>query len=760
MIFRKNDIGFKILLLIMVVSGFLSSCRDKFEHLEKYQHPEWLEGKLYTQIASDPDLSSFAQCLVDVGYDSIIDKSGTYTAFAPTNEAFDAYLSENSYSSIEDIPFEDKSKLVKFNLLQMPWSMEQLQGLSAEGWINEDDLSNDKPYAFKRETLLKNDNKSYHVDVAKYGGRFYETIVPEAQSNETRIVYANSRKYAPMFFDSYLSAAKLKGDDYSFYFDRSYEPGSFYFAGGKVVGDEIYAENGFAYKVDKVITPLLSAEELMEAGNGSDSYSNFLNLIHSNSYFNKNVVATREQEGADLGLEVDELFNLSYPGLGFDIHQEVIHSPLLTIEYHNGIVVPTNNAFNEFVDNVLTGPGRRDNFSEVPEFVKHIIVRSHMSELPIYLNDITDGFFNSEGDYITIDQSKIVQKSFGSNSTFIGVNEMITPKAFSSVSGPMYLDPGFLTYLAALDFSRLLRALKDERSYFLLFAISDSMLMIDESLELEWRGYRNESYYLRSYDYSEEKRVIRPRNEISDLMYSQIGIEPIVGLARIEFIETMDGHHIVINNMDNTITGGEASTFGYMGDSTIVVNHKRLEGDFYNGDVYEINGWLEFPLLKTHRILFNTKFMELLIRAGLAGEYEFKFTNPTERYTIFLPSDQALIDAQVDTLSIPDLKDFLQYHILKNELIFTDGKKQGGLYKTMSKKKYDSGYVYQFMNIEPGIDEISILKLNGDLYYKITEEVGVTNIIGNKVKNYSFDGNESYTTGAVIHEIDTVLVAN
>jgi uncharacterized surface protein with fasciclin (FAS1) repeats len=214
-----------ILLFLAAISIFLKSC-NKFEEIEKYQRPEWLIGKVYEQISKDPELSLFAKCIADVGYDSIINRTGTYTVFAPNNTAFESYLSDNGLGSVEDIQDEEKERLVKFHIVQMPWNREQLQGLSSKGWINVNDLSNNKPFAFKRQTLLKNENKSYPVKVEKDAGLIYETIVPEAEADESRIVYSNSRKYAPIYFDGFLSAAQLNGEDYSFYFDRSYAAGN------------------------------------------------------------------------------------------------------------------------------------------------------------------------------------------------------------------------------------------------------------------------------------------------------------------------------------------------------------------------------------------------------------------------------------------------------------------------------------------------------------------------------------------------------
>lgn len=760
-----NFLFYKVLALAWILL-IIVSC-NKFDDIEKYQRPDWLVGKIYNQIAATPDLSMFAQCMADVGYDTLVNKTGTYTVFAPVDAAFTTFLSENGYATIEQIPDKEKEEIVKFHIVQMPWNRDQLQGLSYKGWINLNDLSNNKPFAFKRQTLLKKDNIIYAVRLENDGELIYETIVPEGESNDKRIVYSNSRKYAPIYFDDFLAASKLDGNDYTFYFNRNYEAGNIYFAGGKVTGDDIYADNGFIYKIDKVIDPLPNAEEIMDRGFESESYTEFKNLIYLFSDFDENDEATMAQEGADEGIQVDQLYDLTYPELGFDIHQELTYNPnsssapILTIEYHNGLIAPTNAALTEFVNNVLTGPGKWRDLDAIPANIKKLLVNSHMAKSPIYLKDITNGFFNASGDYIMIDQSSIIQKSFGSNATFIGLNKVITPKAFSSVSAPLYLNPDYQTFLAAIELSGLLPALKQEDINYTLFIVSDASVGRDMSMEIRWRDWKKERYNIMAEDqsYDPPRYVTRTKEDLIYTMYAQIAIEPLVGLARLEFLETLDGRHLVINNDDLTITGGEPSTYGYNGDSIVTVSYNTLIGDYFNGQVFETNGWPKFPNTNLHSNLSGSKFLDLLIKADMADKYFMKFTSDADRHTVFFPSDHALDVAQADTLGGEDLRNFLKQYFIKNEMIFTDGKKPSGVYNTLSRINSGNGYQYQQLNLSPGIDEISLLDSNGEMYYKIEEDPGISNIICSGKKISPGSGLTMYFTEAVVHKIDTVLVA-
>ena len=92
-------------------------------------------------------------------------------------------------------------------------------------------------------------------------------IIDTLESNLYRMYLTDSRKYAPIFFKEYFDIYDLKTDDYAFYFDRPIEGADdIYFAGAKVIGDEIFAENGFVYNIDRVVDPLQNAYELLEYG--------------------------------------------------------------------------------------------------------------------------------------------------------------------------------------------------------------------------------------------------------------------------------------------------------------------------------------------------------------------------------------------------------------------------------------------------------------------------------------------------------------
>ena len=115
----------------------------------------------------------------------------------------------------------------------------------------------------------------------------------------------------------------------------------------------------------------------------------------------------------------------------------------MSIRYHHGLIAPTDAAFDEFVAEYLAGPGKWGSITEAPHAIRRMMVNSNMASGPIYPTDFTRGFTNGENDMITVDPSTIVQKEYGSNCSFIGVNKMLVPRAFKSITGPVYIQRGY-----------------------------------------------------------------------------------------------------------------------------------------------------------------------------------------------------------------------------------------------------------------------------------------------------------------------------
>lgn len=764
----------KLLFLIAILLLGISSCK-KDELSGKYERPSWLAGKLYTQILTNPDLSTFAELLKVSGYDTIIDVSGSYTVFAPTNAAFTAYFQKStSFKSLSDIPHAEAVKLVKYHLVQNPWSKKQLQSLDIYGWIDTLDINNNEPKGFKRETLYLGKNVRYGVAYSKYkkeNSTLKRTnIIDTTATSWTRKVFTDSRKFAPIFYKDYFSIYELATSDYEFYFGSQFENiNDLYYCNGRISSDEIFAENGFVYSIDQVVQPLRNGMEILSDKKSANSYQLYLNLVNQFAEMEFNQTETNRQSGADQGLQVDSLFNLRFPQLIFDINSEKTVAPRgsyglpgnVTIRYHQGIVAPTDAALTSLVNQYLAGGNNWGSLEDAPENIKKIVANSSLSINPVYLTDLQKGFLNGETDIIKIDETSIVQKEFGSNCTFIGINKPIVPRAFSSVAGPVYTRKGFSKVMFAIEKSGLLSALKRKDANYSFFVESDANSSLDSSFIYE-SSNNIERFSAISLAPSVKVKGLTDE-DLRILLLNHVAVGQPKGIAKKEFIKNLAGNFITFNNVTKEVVGTAPSVFGYLGSKQVTIFPRKISTNADNGTTYEIDNWLSFTVTDMYSSISSKypKFHGLMKKAGLVQEKLFKYTfmSPNQNYTVFVPNDSILNLTNTDAMTTAQLQGFLLLHFVQGDLIFTDGNKQEGYYETARVDEKSTPYttVYTSIRIIPGIDKITIPSKTGATDI-VAKESAKTNQI--TARNLSTTSTEAYTNSVnngVIHEIGSVI---
>lgn len=753
--------AFFTLLLCLCIG--ITSCEPDGPSI--YDRPDWLAGKLYTQISTEEDLSVFATCIELTGMDTIIDQSGSYTVFAPTNQAFEEWFRNHpGYNSVEDIPLPELDELVKFHVVQNPWSRLQLTSLDVHGWIDSTDLANNKPRGFKRETLLRKKDKVYGVR----GSLNRQTIVDTTQSNWQRRVI-NTRKFAPVFFNQYFDIYDLNTTDYEFYFDRSFEASDdIYFAGGRVIGEEIFAENGFVYKIDRVVEPMKNAYEILNTESHGNDYSIFLDFLNRFPQFTYNEQETFRQPGATEGLRVDSLFNLNYPQLAFDFTSERTQPPRgtmglpsdVSIRFHHGMVAPTNEAFEKFVNDFFVGPNRWGSIDGAPAHMRSIIANTHLSANAIYPTDFARGFYNGENDVINLDQSTIVHKEFGSNSTFIGVDEALVPRAFSSVTGPVYLQRGYSIGMYAIELSGLLPTLKRRNQDYSFFIESDANLRADSSLMYNSQENRFSVWQIFAPGVPPQQWGLSTR-ELRTLLLNHIGTSVPTGQARKEFIPNLAGNYIIVNNETGEVSGTGTTTAGYMGTRAMPNHPRQISTNADNGITFDIDNWFSFRSGNIFSIIANTypHFHNLINRAGLAriAEGRYTFISENQFYSIFIPTPEALEAAGADELTGDALRNFVRLHFIQGDVIFTDGNKLPGYYETarIDERSTPFNTVYTSLYINPGIDVIEFPGRDGS-NYSLIHESNATNIMASRsiIEGTGPARIPNIVNQGVIHEID------
>ena len=672
---------------------------------------------------------------------------------------------------MDDVPQDELEELVSYHLIQNPWSKIQLRTVDIYGWIDTLDETNNKPRGYKRETLLRNEERFYPVKNTD-DGRYI--IVDEPESDLLRKDVIDSRKFAPFFYREYFDIYDLKFSDFEFYFDRSFEGSDdLYYVNAKIISDEIKAENGFVYIIDQVVDPLKNAYQILEGDKGNSQYSKYLELVNLFTEFEYNDQKTKQQPGADLGLVVDSLFDLSYPDLVFDLANEKTQPPSgtfglpenVTIRYHHGVLAPTNEAFDKLIDEFINVPGGFGSLEKSPLNIKRIIANAHMSANAVYLSDLSRGFYNGENDLITINIDEVVHKEYGSNCSFLGLDDPIVPNAFNSVTGPVYLQPGFSRCMYAIEQSGLLPALKRQNNTYLLFV--ESVFNLKEDSSLIYNEIKEEFYLFQIQPSGDVDRYNLNKASLRTLLLNHVAVDIPKGIARKEFIPNLAGNYLCFNNETGEVAGTDVTTVGYKGTEIRANFPSQISQGAINGETYEIENWFSFKATNLYTTIQSSypTFYSLMKRAGLvqAAEYKFNFISDSEFYTVFIPTDEALTEANVSALPNKELKELLLLHFIQGHIIFTDGNKNPGYYDSMRSKPSTNEFIAEFtkLYIKPGPDYILFRGMNGADYEEVAESER-TNIITGIVQE-SDEAAPVYPSifnNAVIHEIDRVLLIN
>jgi len=556
---------------------------------DKYKRPDWLPGKLYTTLSVQDSLSMFAEILHLSGLDTIVDVSGSWTIFAPTDEAIKQYLADNNYASISSIPSDKLEKIAEFHIVQNPWTLEQLQILSAYGWRDEDG-GNSNLYAYKRQTSLKNPNEKFWIKQKKDDDMI---VLDSTMADRYKRVYVQSRKYVPVFYDQFMAVNNISSEDYQFYFGRPYENGNIYFAGAKILRGDIIAENGFIHLIDKVVSPMLNAKEMLEREIPGETYKRFLEMVYwYYPDFEPNISATYNQYSVRQGGLVDTLWDLHFSPLDFDIQDELTGNSgstfNLTLVRHNGIFAPTDNTFGQFDDGILTEKSGFPHWADarsLPMDVVEFIIPRHFDNSPIYPSKSKyQEIFIDESRYKQNEES-IIRKEFGSNCTFIGIDSYSPDKVFTSITGPVFCRPSYSTFRRALLYSNVYSTLAEYEGELYFFPINNAALVVDSSLILNWIDRDANRYNFQQVDRISHEVMGIGSSTVRNMILNQVAVKVSGSPMGKEVFRTLTGRTLTWDHYDNTIKGTSPTKIWHSGE--IVSNHPlQLEEPADNGRVF------------------------------------------------------------------------------------------------------------------------------------------------------------------------------
>jgi uncharacterized surface protein with fasciclin (FAS1) repeats len=723
-----------ILTIIVTFAWLFSGCNKEIE--EYYERPDWLEPAIYKNLKERGNFTSFLACIDKAGYKDILSRAGYFTIFAPTDSAFSKFLTENSYSSINDIDSATAKKIVTYSLIYNAYTREKLddyQSTAIQGWVPD--------AAYKRKTsyfkwiYTDSVNGELHKVIDQNG----VILLPESGS----VVFNgddNNNKHIPYFTNEYFSAKNLSATDYNYFFPETDFSG-FNVVNAKVTEEDILAENGVIHITDKVVFPLPNLEEILASNPDYSDFKEILDKYIITYYIIPESYLSRYQQASGIN---EDIYIKLYPYLNFAPNCENFMKYGGGQEYDAQMdgwtfFVPNNAAVQKFFKTkFLVYYKSLDNMSSslISEFINAHMFRT--SVWPSKFETSTNLF----GEPARFDpESNITEKKFASNGLFYGTNKVQETDVFYTLLGDIILNPDYSLMLQGLRTTELYYVVKNPNVTLTVFMIPNSIF---ETLGFSFDVDRN-SWNLDNPDMGTNANI-----GINRLINLHIVLgKSLTDITGDDIIETYAGEYIRYQT-------GFIWAAGNSQRSELIVPSKKKESS--NGVSYVLKKGLRYSIQNVGADIEGnpnfTKYHEYLLKSAeaLVGYVYTPATKAitnvitTENNTILIPNDTA-IQAAIDDGLLPPISysvftdaqldkvlRFVMYHIVAKVIAVPDGNVSG---RRETYHKTVDGKTYVTITNEPG--NLSFTDNSGRTAHIV---IANSNVLSNR---------------AVIHQIDNYL---
>ena len=775
----KKMPSLKVLVLMLISTSWLFSCNSAKD--EQYKRPTWLEPPIYQQLQEKGNFTNYLACIDKAGYTQTLSGAGYYTVFAPNDDAFKAFFSENGINSVEEMTDEMATKIVTYSLAVSPASYEQIDDYQNSATTATEESKTD--VAFKRTTF---NYKWVYTDLDVVAGNEKTVIDMNAVESEIQVGGGfeendYNQKNIPFFTSNFMVKEGISSFDYNYFYPDA-ELSDFNVVDAKVVERDLWAENGIIHVIDKVILPLDNLEEILAETAECSEFKDILDrYLVTYTKASDNFQLKYEQASG----QSQVVYVKDYPYCSYALNCENY------LKYGGGtqmdaqidgwtLFAPSNQALQEFYSTKFFKYGY-NNIAEMPSFVLQEFVNAHLFRKTVWPSKFATTS-NPYGEPARFDANgDVFKKEIGSNGIFYAVNQVQNTDAFNTVLGDILLNPDYsLMYQALVTLEPLVSTLKNTVSNYLLFLITNEQMtaagLTYNSANSAWEFTADENRPdLGAYAITALARLINLHIvlENSEMVADGVNITGGTGL-----LKTYGDEYIKYKNGEIYGSGNPA---GRRPKVTLELNSGTINGQSYEldrallfsnsniGDVLSVSS-----LTSSNRATTLLRYLEKIAAATYVNDegvttyvsncvYNLvtkavKDIPNTDIITVFLPNDpaisKAVADGNLKSLAnfAPDgdlnvladdnvaLDQFIKYHIVKGNIIL--GNVVNSTYTTY--KKLDDGtYATLLVQGDPGNPgSMTVTDNNGNVAKVLTSSSTTYNILGNR---------------AIVHVIDNYL---
>jgi len=574
---------FNFLLSLTCIFIFAQCTNDK----KYYDRPEWLEDPIYQVLQQQGRFDSYLKCVDRTQYAGVMKGAGLYTVFAPNDDAFKTYLSQNGYASTADIPDTEVDKIVAYSICYNNYI---LDSLGVNGAFKFKSQLYALPYRdpeFNNEWVVNN------------------TLVGSWSPSY------NNYKFVPVFTSAFFNSSvpALTAADYNVFFpDVTYSGKNI--QGGEIVQADIRAENGIIHEVSTVNLPLDNIAEILCKPENSgikalmdskDAFGDYLFRYYSE------VTSPTSFKSLQKIMPNENIQRIYYRGYTLDLENVPDYESGLPMPEKTGytFIIPTNEAFAEYLNRrILKYYG---NMQLLPATILSKLANAQIITSLVWPSNYTmalngnDDYLNGEGSTGTqFAQSSIIGAILASNGFVYRSNDVVHSRIFESVYSEIFLNPAhkWVDNGFSINFSASLR--EDLQKCKLNGYMSEryTLIVFDDQL-LKDDGF---SFDETTGVFSHLVSGVNPNNRLMRLLREHI----FAGLNNSEInseitdfatpgISQYDNWNFSVTSYGDPVRyqNNQMQAAGNIEDNTYV-NLTKLNDTYLNGTVWSADGLLQY----------------------------------------------------------------------------------------------------------------------------------------------------------------------
>ena len=658
-----------ILVCILITFTSCVSELDKY-----YTTPAGLKGNAWEVMDAKGNYKLFMSAVARSSFKDLVQGNGQITVMAPTDSAFQVYLTKYKYATVADIPQDALEKLVGYHLVYYSFNKEAFEDYKPNGVESVNDY---KGIYYKFRTKSK-DAISSMTD-------------PTTVTNRT-VKVIHKERFLPVFsFNLFTSLGIDAKANYEFFYPNSTWTGvnGFNISNASVKDYAIVTDNGYVYSVNQVLEPLETVYTLMSKTPDysifKQSYDRFVSFVYD------------AQSTTDYG-KGDSLF-IQYHSTLPQIASEWTSSLVVGTDYvqlsslarNSYNVFSPDNASMQAFFNKYWAP-YYSSINDVNFLPLYSLLSNHVySGDPLFPETIEKGQIKStQGTTIQFNRSTAKLKSMCVNGTLYGLDHVMVPPVFTKVTSPMFCDSVYSIILDMMVNSSIVSTLTtSDQVKFNVFYPNNKMITTNSTLEgkkIQYMNTNKKKYGAQELDI-EGDAVPFVAMQVSQKK-SFAG-----GHIATQVISTKDDQTIyrTINAFNYLYSKGNkiySSAIFNTGDVNKAPTFTKIDGDWTNGNAYSLSGSTASALVPESNQFKNvitslqcptdyTYFKAVISSSGMSATSPPYSFMQGARFIVLIPTSAAILAgykaAQIPTTPADKVVNFLKpYFIDVNASNLTD----------------------------------------------------------------------------------------